>query len=152
MLVPSANLAHNMELPPGFFYTLGLVPYFIIPSVLVFYSFRLLQAYHLAAALIPTWAIVIVAIIARPVFFYVGWYYKVWADRRTAAANGAVLAPHIKESAFEIIPELISSNSTGYPGMSFLILCTVFSNMNNANQLRWYVVSVDENSWLHLSA
>ncbi|KAH9483162.1 Cytochrome P450 monooxygenase 75 [Psilocybe cubensis] len=105
-----------MELPPGFFYTLGLVPYFTIPSVLVFYSFRLLQAYQPVAALIPTWAIVIVAIIARPVFFYVGWYYKVWQDRRTAAANGAVLAPHIKESAFEIIPELISSNSTGYPG------------------------------------
>lgn len=124
-----------MELPPGFFYTLGLVPYFTIPSVTVFYAFRLLQAYYPATAFIATWFIILVAAIARPVLFYLGWYYQVWADKRTASANGAILAPHIKESAFEIIPELIQSNRDGYPGMSCSLLCTfrrVSSNANNA--------------------
>ncbi|PPQ86768.1 hypothetical protein CVT25_012413 [Psilocybe cyanescens] len=116
LLVSSAKLARKMELPPGFFYTLGLVPYFTIPSVAVFYAFRLLQAYYPATAFIATWFIILVAAIARPVLFYLGWYYQVWADKRTASANGAILAPHIKESAFEIIPELIQSNRDGYPG------------------------------------
>ncbi|KAF8905831.1 cytochrome P450 monooxygenase pc-3 [Gymnopilus junonius] len=106
-----------MASPPGLRYVLRLIPYFAIPSVAVYGSLWLLQEYKLHPALIfPSWFIILCAIFARPALFLVQFkYYTPWVDKRAAAQHGAILAPHISESAFTIIPQMIESTRIGYP-------------------------------------
>ncbi|KAF8164774.1 cytochrome P450 monooxygenase pc-2 [Crassisporium funariophilum] len=117
----------TMELPPGPAYLLRTFPYFAIPSTVVYLCLRLLaQRVELA---IPTWLMVTVAVLARPAIFFFNRYYSRFADKRAGAANNAILAPHVRKSAFAIIQEMASSNRTGYPGDVMLIRMKEYGNV-----------------------
>ena len=103
-----------MQLAPGPLYLLRTIPYFAIPSTIV-YACLTLAKEHLRLA-IPTWLTVFIAAFSRPAIFILSQHYSRFADRRYAAANNAVVAPHVRESAFSIISKVNVSFKEGYPG------------------------------------
>ena len=104
----------EMQLPPGPLYVLRSLPYFAIPSTIV-YACLTLAKEHLTLA-IPTWLTVFIAVLARPAIFIFNRHYSRFADRRDAAANNAIVAPHVRESALAVISKISKSFMTGYPG------------------------------------
>ena len=103
-----------MQVPPGPLYLLLNFPYFAVPSTIV-YAFITLVKRHLSLD-IPTWLTVFTLLLARPAIFIFNRYYSGFADSRNAAANNAVVAPRVQESAFSIISKLINNFKEGYPG------------------------------------
>ncbi|KAF4616096.1 hypothetical protein D9613_011395 [Agrocybe pediades] len=99
-------------------YFLSLIPFFLVPSAATYLGLRLLH--EVQPTVFPSahsWVAIVACIFARPAFFFLQWYYTKWiVDRWEARKHGAVLPPHIKETAVGIIPELISSTRVGYPG------------------------------------
>ena len=102
-----------MELPPGPNYLLRLLPYFAFPSAVAFASLELLQRNFLL--LLPSWIIILLSVLSRPILVLVQRKYSRWQDRKAAAALGAVLAPVMEESPLEIISEFVAAFD-GYPG------------------------------------
>ena len=106
-----------MQLPPGPLYLLRNFPYFAIPSTIV-YACLTLAKKHLNLD-IPTWLTVFTVLLARPAIFIFNRYYSGFADSRNAAANNAVVAPRVRESAFSIISKIANNLKEGYPGSTF---------------------------------
>ena len=104
-----------MQFPPGPLYLLRNFPYFAIPSIIV-YTCLTLSKKHLNID-IPTWLTVFTVLLARPAIFIFNRYYSRFADSRHAAANNAVLAPRVRESAFSIISKIVNNVKEGYPGI-----------------------------------
>ena len=102
-----------MQVAPGPLYLLRTSPYFAVPSTIV-YACLTLAKEHLSFAM-PTWLTVFTALLARPTIFIFNRYYSRFADSRDAAAKHAVVAPHIRESAFAIISKINQSFLKGYP-------------------------------------
>lgn len=111
----SLTLNHSMQLAPGPSYLLRTFPYFAIPTITVYASLTLAKDLQVG---IPTWLTVFAAILARPAIFVFSRYYSRYADSRDAAANNAVVVPHVRESAFSVIPKISESLKKGYPGTS----------------------------------
>jgi hypothetical protein len=103
-----------MQLSPGPSYLLQSVPYFATPSTIV-YACLTLAKKHLSLA-VPNWLTVAAVIFARPAIFIFTRYYSRFADSRNAAANNAVLAPLVRQSAFSVISKITESFRNGYPG------------------------------------
>ena len=103
-----------MQLPPGPPYLLRNLPYFAVPSTIV-YACLTLAKKHLNLD-VPTWLTVFTVLLARPVIFIFNRYYSRFADSRHAAANNAVVAPRVRESAFSIISKITNNLKEGYPG------------------------------------
>ena len=104
----------SMQLPPGPLYLLRKFPYFAVPSIIV-YACLTLAKRHLSLD-IPTWLTVFTVLLARPAIFIFKRYYSRFADSRHAAANNAVVAPRVRESAFSIISKIAETVRRGYPG------------------------------------
>ncbi|KAF8905811.1 cytochrome P450 [Gymnopilus junonius] len=102
-----------MELPPGPAHLLHLFPYFVIPSAVSWAFLKLLGNYVLHA--LPSWLIILISILSRPILLFVQMKYSNWMDRKAAAAHGAVLAPVMEESPLAIISEFVAAFD-GYPG------------------------------------
>jgi hypothetical protein len=114
------------NLPPGPVYVFALLPKFIVSSITVYLSLLVLQdRLHLD---IPTLLVVAAVALARPVLFIVTQYYRIWANKRAAIANGAILPPQVRESTFSIISSLRKSIQSGYPGAQSVFTCLVRSN------------------------
>ena len=103
-----------MQLPPGPSYILRGLPYFAIPSTIV-YACLTLAKEHLDLA-VPTWLKVFAVILARPAIFIFNRHYSRFVDRRDAAANNAIVAPYVQQSALSIISKISESFKRGYPG------------------------------------
>ena len=103
-----------MHFPPGPLYLLCNFPYFAIPSTIV-YGCLILAEKHLNLD-IPTWLAVFTVLLARPAIFVFNRYYSRFADSRHAAANNAVVAPRVQESAFSILSKIANNLKEGYPG------------------------------------
>jgi hypothetical protein len=103
-----------MQLAPGPLYLLRKFPYFAVPSTIV-YACLTLAKEHLILA-IPTWLTVFIAVLARPAIFIFNRHYSRFADSREAAANNAVVAPHVRGSALSLISK-ISRDRKGDPGL-----------------------------------
>ena len=116
-----------MQLPPGPSYLLHSFPYFVVPSTIV-YACLTLANEHLTLA-IPTWLTVLIAILARPAIFLFNRHYSRFADSRNAAANNAVVPPHVRESPFNVISKISKSFKKGYPG-GFMMLPRFLSKTN----------------------
>jgi hypothetical protein len=58
---------------------------------------------------IPTWIIVVTTLLARPALTFARNQYTDLQDRRAAAALGAVLAPHVPESAIAVARKVLGS-------------------------------------------
>ncbi|TFK35054.1 cytochrome P450 monooxygenase pc-3 [Crucibulum laeve] len=109
-----------MELPPGPVYLARLLPFFLLPTVLIYGSLKVLHDQGIVS--FPTWAIVLLCVVSRPVLFVVGRFYKRFQDRRAAAAVGAVIAPHVEGNypgGLDLMAAMIKSLKTGYPGDVF---------------------------------
>ncbi|KAF8960254.1 cytochrome P450 monooxygenase pc-2 [Flammula alnicola] len=104
-----------MGLPPGLAYLLRLVPYFVIPSATVFALLRLSQQYQTAVS-IPSWFAVTATILAWPALVFFNIYYTKLANKRAAAAHGAILAPLVPESVFSVLPKLVEGSENGLTG------------------------------------
>ena len=102
-----------MQFAPGPLYLLRISPYFAVPSTIV-YACLTVAKEHLGLA-IPTWLTVFTVVLARPTIFIFNRYYSRFADSRDAAANDAVIVPHVRESAFSIISKITQSFLEGYP-------------------------------------
>jgi hypothetical protein len=103
-----------VKLQPGLAHLLGFLPNFIVPSATVYLSLRLLQ--EQLNLDIPSSLVIGSTVLARPFLFILTRYYNIWANKRAAIANGAVLAPEVQESTFSIISALTNSIRNGYPG------------------------------------
>jgi len=103
-----------MQLAPGPLYLLRIFPYFAIPSTIVYAGLTLAKE-HLGLT-ISSWLTVLTALLARPAIFIFNRYHSRFADSNNAAANNAVLAPHVRESAFSIINKLSNHFKRDYPG------------------------------------
>ncbi|KAF8164775.1 cytochrome P450 monooxygenase pc-1 [Crassisporium funariophilum] len=104
---------NDMELPPGPVYLLRLVPFFAIPSTIVYLCLKLARE-QLDVA-IPTWLMITAVLLARPALFVYKRYYTRFAEAKAAAANNAILAPHVRESAIHIMTAFGASIKDGYP-------------------------------------
>ena len=103
------------NLPPGAQYLLRKLPRFAIPSIATYITLSLLQNQFDPSRRIPTWVVITLAVLARPLIFLAALYYKPWADERAAAAHGAVLAPRVNLGPFSVVKELVEGVK-GYPG------------------------------------
>lgn len=106
-----------MPLPPGPAYLLRLIPYFVFPSAVTYAFLKLLQS-HIALPL-PSWLIISVSILSRPILLLIQTKSSNWMDRKAAAACGAVLAPFMEESPLDVISEFVAAFD-GYPGPIFV--------------------------------
>jgi len=103
----------RMALSPGLKFVVGLLPTFLIPSALVYASLTVSK--NQFGVSIPSWIVVILTIVARPVLFLAGMRYKRWADQRAAAAHGAVLPSDMLLSPWKVLVESEASIESGYP-------------------------------------
>ncbi|PPQ87646.1 hypothetical protein CVT25_011484 [Psilocybe cyanescens] len=104
-----------MSLPPGLTYLLGAFVHFGIPSTATYVLLNFAQERQVLPVNLPRWAIVSIAIAARPIIAIVSKYHSKWANKRAAVTNGAIIAPYVQESTFSIILELLESLRNGYP-------------------------------------
>ncbi|PPQ95842.1 hypothetical protein CVT26_015972 [Gymnopilus dilepis] len=102
------------NLPPGAQYLLRKLPRFAIPSIITYITLSLLQKQFEPSRRIPTWVVITLAVLARPLIFLAALYYKPWADERAAAAHGAVLVPRVNLGPFSVVKELVEGVK-GYP-------------------------------------
>ena len=109
-----------MKLAPGPLYVIRNLPYFVVPSTIV-YTCLTLAKEHLNILAIPTWLIVFISVLARPAIFIFNRHYSTFVDSRNAAANNAVVAPHVRRSALSLVSKLAGAGK-GYPGQ-ILALC-----------------------------
>ncbi|PPQ79330.1 hypothetical protein CVT25_002560 [Psilocybe cyanescens] len=123
-----------MELSPGLTYLLGVFPRFAIPSIITYLSLYLLEKREISVG-IPSWAAVILAVFARPIILVFGYYHSIWADKRAAAANNAVLAPPLPKSQQAIISELGWNTRHGHPGQVMHQWTQEFGNVVRFNIL-----------------
>jgi cytochrome P450 len=112
-----------MQLPPGPSYLLRSFPYFAVPSTIVYACLSLAKEH------IPTWLTVFAAVFARPTIFIFNRYYSRIAESRDAAANNAVIPPHVRESPFSIISKIDQSFKKGYPTDFMLELTEEYGNI-----------------------
>ena len=103
-----------MQLAPGPLYLIRNLPYFAIPSTIVYTCLTLTKEYLDVA--IPTWLTVFIAVLARPAIFIFNRHYSRFADNREAAANNAIVAPHIRGTGLSLVSKLARSVK-GYPGL-----------------------------------
>ncbi|KAF8814621.1 hypothetical protein BYT27DRAFT_7249899 [Phlegmacium glaucopus] len=96
-----------MQLVPGPLYLLRTFPYFAVPSTIVYAGLTLAKE-HLSLP-VPSWLALFIALLARPTIFIFNKYYSRLAESRNAAANNAIVAPHVRESAFTIISKIAHS-------------------------------------------
>ncbi|KAF8164780.1 cytochrome P450 [Crassisporium funariophilum] len=64
---------------------------------------------------IPAWLMITAVLLTRPALFVSKRYYTRFSEARAAAANNAILAPHVRESAIHIITAFGASIKDGYP-------------------------------------
>ncbi|PPQ86763.1 hypothetical protein CVT25_012408 [Psilocybe cyanescens] len=104
-----------MELPPGLVYIFGHLPRVLISSTSTYIGLYILQDRQVLPNL-PSWAPIVVAILAWPIIFIAHRYNTLWANKRAAAANGATIAPFVNKSPLAIISEVVETIRNGYPG------------------------------------
>lgn len=104
-----------MPLPPGPVYILRIIPYYA-PSVIFSLGFRLLQEYDENLRAIPTWLLIPVTLVARPLSSLLSSYWAEFRNSRAAAAHGAIRPPTVQEGTLSIINRLAEASKNGYPG------------------------------------
>lgn len=104
-----------MPLPPGLVYLSGLFRYYA-PSVLVCVGVKVLQQYDSTLRGIPSWLLVPVTVVARPLFGFASLYWGDYVNARAARANGAVLPPAVDEPTMSLLNRMAETTKNGFPG------------------------------------
>ncbi|PPR04826.1 hypothetical protein CVT24_010243 [Panaeolus cyanescens] len=115
--------------PPGPRHLIAFLPRLFGPSLVLVASLNLWNVYiegnaQLASILssrylvqVPKWAIVGLGLVARPAWFYIGFYLERFSYWRAAKTLGAVLPPVVGDSTVSVISKRMKSIESGYPGM-----------------------------------
>ena len=108
-----------MDVPPGLRYLSSLLPFFTIPSFVIFLVIRFANVY--LGANISTTVTVLAILLARPALSVFQRYNTRYIDRRNAAANNAFILPHVEEkrpnfAGLSIMKRLLEDFKHGYPG------------------------------------
>jgi hypothetical protein len=103
-----------MHFAPGPLYLIRNLPYFAVPSTIV-YACLTLAKEHLNLA-IPIWLTVFIAVLARPAIFIFNRHYSRFSDRRDAAAKNAVVVPHVRGTGLSLVSKLARAGNS-YPGL-----------------------------------
>jgi len=106
-----------MDLPPGPVYVLQNLHLVVLPPAAVYLALRLAREY--LDIVTPTWVQITSIICALPALTVAKNQYNDWKDRRAARSLGAVLPPHVPESAFTVAKKALGSLH-GFPGQ---LLC-----------------------------
>ena len=106
-----------MTIPPGPIYVVQRLPAFALSSALAYAALDVLQ--RTQKINLPTWLVVLLVAIARPVGFYVQQAYQNLSDAKTAGAHGAVLPSEVAGTSISIMKQIIDNvkSGTGYPCM-----------------------------------
>lgn len=78
---------------------------------------RLLQVFLCIE--LPSFIIILVAVLAAPLFYVLRIFLRNWRIRRAAARLGAVLPPRWDGQSFanlDLLQQILSRIATGYPG------------------------------------
>ncbi|KAJ3499527.1 hypothetical protein NLJ89_g10090 [Agrocybe chaxingu] len=102
---------------PGLTYLQRVVPHFAIPSAVVYLALRI--ANDFLPITIPSWVIIPATLFARPIIFFASSWYSDIANKRDAAARGAVMAPMVNASSFKIIGDIVETLKGGFPAEHF---------------------------------
>jgi len=95
-----------MVSPPGLQYSIRVLPRTILPFALTYLSLIVARSNDLISLRLSSWLILLIALLVQPVVFFVLIFHSRWSDARTAAKNGAVIAPYVQQSPFAIQREL----------------------------------------------
>ncbi|KAH9478505.1 Cytochrome P450 monooxygenase 75 [Psilocybe cubensis] len=100
---------------PGIKYLLRASFHFGVPSATTYCLLNFVQGRQFLPFNLPGWAVISIALAARPIIAIASRFYWKWANKRAAAAKGAVIPPYLPDSSFAIISELGKSLQDGYP-------------------------------------
>uniref|UniRef100_A0A8H8CKK7 Cytochrome P450 n=1 Tax=Psilocybe cubensis TaxID=181762 RepID=A0A8H8CKK7_PSICU len=100
---------------PGINYLLKASVRFGIPSAATYCLLDIIQRRQFLPFNLPGWALISIAVAARPMIAIASRYYAKWANKRAAEASGAVIPPYLPDSTFSIISELGENLRDGYP-------------------------------------
>ncbi|PPQ84613.1 hypothetical protein CVT25_015710 [Psilocybe cyanescens] len=131
-----------MDLPPGLVYLLRNLPYFAIPSAVTYASVKVLL--HQTNISLSTLVVVLFSLLARPILFLCNIYYSEWADKRAAAAHGAVIAPKVDDPLLSIVSKMAESFRGGYPADIYLQWAKKYGNTYRFNLLNTKFISTLE--------
>ncbi|KAF8164800.1 cytochrome P450 monooxygenase pc-3 [Crassisporium funariophilum] len=110
-----------MALPPGVQYLIQRLPSLLIPPASVIVLTKVARAQ--LDVVIPIWAVVIACFFSLPVAIVLRAQYQDFADRRAAAAHGAVLPPQVHDKwpgGIGLLLHSIHNFQNGYPGEMFV--------------------------------
>ncbi|KAF9530970.1 cytochrome P450 monooxygenase pc-3 [Crepidotus variabilis] len=102
------------SLSVGVAYLLSLIPYFAVPSIIVYSSLR--ATGHILNFNIPTWALFISTTVARPLLTSFRHRYQYYQDAKAAERLGARLVPHNPEHALTVVKKALKSITDEFPG------------------------------------
>ncbi|KAJ6512364.1 cytochrome P450 [Mycena vulgaris] len=111
-----------MAFPPGIIYLAKLLPGVLAPPIGSCFLKWLLETYLGVHA--PRWVFAPLCLLSFPLVFTFRVQRKLWADRRAAAAHGAVLPPALPSSigGINLIRSAIQDLAERYPGEPLAIL------------------------------
>ncbi|KAF5329227.1 hypothetical protein D9619_009315 [Psilocybe cf. subviscida] len=114
-----------MTIPPGLVYLSGLFQYYT-PSVLLCFGFKTFQQYDSALRGIPSWLLVLVTVVARPLFGFASLYWGDYVHARAARANGAIQPPAVQEATISLLNRMAETTKHGYPAEMMLGLSKIY--------------------------
>ncbi|KAI0663220.1 cytochrome P450 monooxygenase pc-3 [Cubamyces menziesii] len=105
------------KVPPGLPFLARRLVVGLAPAIVVSLLSRLLQVFLCIE--LPSFIIILVAVLAAPLFYVLRISLRNWRIRRAAARLGAVLPPRWDGQSFanlDLLQQILSRIATGYPG------------------------------------
>ncbi|PPQ73115.1 hypothetical protein CVT26_014736, partial [Gymnopilus dilepis] len=112
-----------MKLPPGPIYIIQNLPSIILPPALTLLTAKALPSLTHTSTPIPTWALLLAAVLSLPIAWFLQIQYRDWRDARAARKLGAVLPPVVKSrlpGGLDVLRRFLDNLSNGYPGDLFV--------------------------------
>ncbi|KAF8125693.1 cytochrome P450 [Mycena galopus ATCC 62051] len=118
-----------MTFPPGISYSLKFLPSIIAPLLGTYFLKWLSETYLNLHA--PRWAFIPLCVFSFPLVFTTRVQYKVYSDRRAAAARGAVLPPTVPASVggIDLVRNSMRNRGREFPGESLALLTKSLGNV-----------------------
>jgi hypothetical protein len=107
-----------MEIPPGIVYLSKLLPGFLAPPLATCFLKWLGETYF--SIYVPRWVFAPVCLLSFPMILTARVKYKLYSDRRAAAASGAVLPPTLPSSigGIDLMRAGLQKRGKEYPGQN----------------------------------
>ncbi|KAF7348800.1 hypothetical protein MVEN_01399700 [Mycena venus] len=118
-----------MAFPPGILYSLKLLPGILAPPLGTCFLKWLCETY--LSMEVPRWVFTPLCLFSFPLVFTFRVQYKLRADRRAAAARGAVLPPTVPSSigGIDVVRGALRNRGNEYPGEPLALLTETLGNI-----------------------